>query len=206
MDFVVVQQSDLIVSHTKVVKSLKGVAISSSETIKEAHNKFGRTDAFLNDGKFISPTRGTEDVFHFVAYIPKDGAVYELDGLQQGPIVVGEFDKSQEDSWLSVARTAIQERMQGDAIKFNLMAVIQDKRVKLRENSGDEQAKFDLELEETKRAHWKMENQRRCHNYVPLCVSLLKELARSDKLSKLVEEAKTKKQEQRAAKKAKNGE
>jgi ubiquitin carboxyl-terminal hydrolase L5 len=170
--------------------SLKGVAISSSEPIKKAHNAFGRTDAFLNDGKYVSDSRKSEDVFHFVAYVPQNGMVYELDGLQTGPIVVGEAG----DSWLAVARSAIQERMAGEAIKFNLMAVIQDKRIRLRnEADNDPGAAVQLELEESKRAQWKLENQRRRHNYVPLCVAMLKELARMGKLPELVEQAKKRK-------------
>jgi ubiquitin carboxyl-terminal hydrolase L5 len=177
--------------------SLKGVSISSSEPIKKAHNAFGRTDAFLNDGKFVSSSRSSEDVFHFVAYIPKDNKVYELDGLQTGPIVVGDYDgAANPTSWLSVARTAIQERMTGDAIKFNLMAVVKDKRIGLKEKiKDDSSAAMQLEMEEGKRAQWKLENQRRRHNYVPLCVSLLKELARAGKLPELVEGAKERKRQ-----------
>jgi ubiquitin carboxyl-terminal hydrolase L5 len=176
--------------------SLKGVAISGSETIKKAHNAFGRTDAFLNEGKYVSNLREpSEDVFHFVAYIPKDNKVYELDGLQSGPIEIGEV--SGDNTWLSVARTAIQQRMTGDAIKFNLMAVIQDKRVGLKKKQaeGKEDVSYQIEMEEAKRAQWKLENQRRRHNYVPLCVTILKELARSGKMPKLVNEAKDRKRQ-----------
>ena len=193
--------------------SLKGVSISSSEVIKKAHNAFGRTDAFLNDGKYISESRTSEDVFHFVAYVPQNGHVYELDGLQTGPIVVGPYGGEGEEeeqqqnaagSWLSVARTAIQERMSGEAIKFNLMAVLQDKRIRLREEMGNnDQSSSDktsilhqlLEMEENRRAQWKLENQRRRHNYVPLCVAMLKELARMGKLNELVDEAKERKRQ-----------
>jgi ubiquitin carboxyl-terminal hydrolase L5 len=182
--------------------SLKGAAISSSDDIRKAHNAFGRQDAFLNDGKYISNERGSDDVFHFVAYIPKGNTVYELDGLQEGPIVVGEF--SDEKTWLSVARTAMQERMTGDAIKFNLMAVVKDKRIALKaaldQNPTDETAMLQLQMEEQKRAQWALENQRRRHNYVPLCVSMLKELARAGKLPELVEKAKERKAQKRAKK------
>lgn len=185
--------------------SLKGVSISSSEPIKKAHNAFGRTDAFLNDGKYVSASRTSDDVFHFVAYIPKSGVVYELDGLQEGPIPVGNYEDAP-TAWLDVARQAIQARMQGEAIKFNLMAVVQDKRIKLREqiSSNDttiaSKAAMDLEMEESKRAQWKLENQRRRHNYVPLCVSLLQELAKAGQLPKLVQEAKERKQQRRGNK------
>lgn len=184
--------------------SLKGVAISSSEPIKTSHNAFGRTDAFLNDGKYVARKNQSDDVFHFVAYIPKDGTVYELDGLQSGPIVVGQIadeDKRSKTKWLSVAREAIQERMTGDAIKFNLMAVIKDKRVGLKElietNPTDEALVHQLGMEEEKRKQWSLENQRRRHNYVPLCVSILKELARANKIPALVEEATERKRQKR---------
>merc|ERR1712161_167047 len=160
---------------------------------KKAHNAFGRTDAFLNDGKFVSRNAPSEDVFHFVAYIPhSDGNVYELDGLQKGPIVVGKYaNDDKEDvnktNWLSVAREAMQQRMQGDAIKFNLMAVTKDKRIGLKEN-----------IEEEKRKQWELENQRRRHNFVPLCVSILKELARAKKLNPLFEQAKERKRQKLA--------
>jgi ubiquitin carboxyl-terminal hydrolase L5 len=203
---------------------LKGEAISSSQEIKTAHNAFGRQDAFLQEGKVHAPS-DQDEAFHFVAYVPMNSAVYELDGLQNGPIVVGHVDEamkddnadssnnSKDDAWLSIARAAIQERMVagGDHVKFNLMAVIEDKRVKLQQDleglqqqavasAGNESALASnayaeteniaaLGAENQKREQWKVENQRRRHNYVPLCMQLLKELAAAGNLPKLVQEA-----------------
>jgi len=184
---------------------LKGEAIGASEELKKAHNSFARTDAFLQEGK-IHVTTGDEDVFHFVAYIPSDNKVYELDGLQSGPIVIG--DVAEGEDWMAVARTAIQERMNtlSGEIKFNLMGLIRDKRVGLEEKLATlekdtaeyHQVEADLQAEHAKRYAWKLENERRRHNYVPLCMQLLKELAANGSLPQLTTEAKERVQAKRS--------
>jgi ubiquitin carboxyl-terminal hydrolase L5 len=206
--------------------SLKGEAVASSQEIKTAHNAFGRQDAFLQEGKVHAPSE-SDEAFHFVAYIPMNNAVYELDGLQTGPIVVGSYNDTDstadsaaetdaDSQWLSIARAAIQERMiaGGDHVKFNLMAVIQDKRVKLQEDllasqaAGDEQLIASLlcqaDAQTVKREQWKVENQRRRHNSVPLCMALLKELAAAGSLPVLVKEAQERDQVKRQKRLAEN--
>lgn len=64
-----------------------------------------------------------DDVFHFVAYVPHDGRLYELDGLRKGPIDHGACSR---EEWLSTAVPVIQKRMEkyaGGEIRFNLLAV-----------------------------------------------------------------------------------
>jgi len=180
---------------------LKGEAIGASETLQQAHNGFSRKDtAFLQDSKpNLSPTG--QDIFHFVAYVPHMGTkkVFELDGLQAGPIEVGSF--TDEEPWYVPARQAMQERMQAcgtSEIKFNLMAVVGDKRIKLEktlqgiqnvESTEYTQAQADLAAQTSKREQWKLENERRRHNYVPLCIQLLREIAKQGNLPQLVSEA-----------------
>lgn len=187
---------------------LKGEAIGSSEDIRISHNSFSRNDPFLSEEK--KQASGEDDnVFHFIAYIPHQGKVFELDGLKPGPIVVGSYDGSDAEggdlAWLSSARMAIQERIErysASEIKFNLMAVVRDRRMHIQESlkllmeagmAEDEEdvlkLRAQIAAEEEKREGWKRENERRRHNYLPFCVELLKALARSGKLPQLTREA-----------------
>ncbi|KAL9184727.1 hypothetical protein ACHAXT_012697 [Thalassiosira profunda] len=193
---------------------LRGEAIGSSDEIRVAHNSFGRADdAFLSDP--TKPKRvatDDDDVFHFIAYVPhkEDGNVYELDGLRAGPVRVGSYQKEEGEGgtmdWIKVARDAVQKRLANYSpteIKFNLMAVVQDRRTFLNErlNSlaaiGIEESdpamlnvRSELHAEEEKRAKWTVENERRRFNYLPFCVDYLQCLARSGKFEKLVGMAK----------------
>merc|ERR1711971_565198 len=109
---------------------LKGEAIAANQVICNAHNCFGRNRSiFLSDTK-RSPPINEQDIFHFIAYVPhSDGHVYELDGLQSGPVPIGTYTDNREYSsnisdmkWLFVARSAIQSRIEMYAktdIKFN---------------------------------------------------------------------------------------
>lgn len=132
-----------------------------------------------------------------------NGQLYELDGLQQGPISFGECT---EETWLPLAREMIQQRIQKYAaseIRFNLLAIVGDKLVQMQQEdqalttqltevqtseNGDATLTDELQTqqvllkqriseEEQRRAAWLDENQRRRHNYVPLIFELLKQLA-----------------------------
>ena len=50
-----------------------------------------------------------DDVFHFVAYLPINGRLYELDGLKEGPIDLGKCD---EQDWLKSVKPVLDQRMQ----------------------------------------------------------------------------------------------
>ena len=60
-------------------------------------------------------TKKDDDVFHFVAYVPVGGRLYELDGLKEGPIDHGKCD---ETDWLRTVKPVLDQRMQRWAGKW----------------------------------------------------------------------------------------
>jgi len=77
------------------------------------------------------------DVYDFLFSI-RFFRVFELDGLKSGPINLGEIDGGENGDWLSVARPAIQARIEKYAtseIRFNLMGLVKNKKEVLTEQS-----------------------------------------------------------------------
>lgn len=187
---------------------LKGLALSNCDTIRNVHNSFARQTLFEFDQSHASKD---DDVYHFISYVPHKGNLYELDGLQDSPIDLGEIAEGED--WISKVQPIIQQRMlkySTGEIHFNLMALISDKKEKLlnqiaemekHENVNEYKLiglKEALADEESKRSRWQIENVRRRHNYLPLIVNMLKMLAEQDKLMPIYQVAKQK----AAAKKA----
>ena len=181
---------------------MRGESIGNSDQIKSAHNSFGRQDADPFIREHLKDDKDGE-AFHFVAFIPFEGKVYELDGLKNGPILLGDIPDGSgvgNITWLSIARQAIQDRIErysASEIKFNLMAMVQDKRIPIRgalnclpdEDDDCDRLRAQLIAEDQKREQWKLENKRRQHNYIPFCLELMKQLAASGKLPELTKKA-----------------
>jgi len=160
----------------------KGLAISNSDLVRTAHNSFASPNPFGQDEKRMATK--DDDLYHFIAYVPAGGKLYELDGLKAGPVVLSELAAG--GDWLEAVAPAIQariERYSSAEIRFNLMAVVASK------------------ADELQRLRWKTENVRRKHNYVPFVINLLKELAARQQLVPLLEAAKEKQREKAMAKK-----
>ncbi|KAI8370974.1 ubiquitin carboxyl-terminal hydrolase [Blakeslea trispora] len=193
---------------------LKGLAISNSDLIRSVHNSFARSDPFVNE--MVDPNAGKDqDVYHFVAFTPVCGALFELDGLSQGPVNLGPCD---EENWVHIANEAIKRRMEGygdSELHFSLMALIPDQveqyeelkeeaecmLLSLPENDTEarnrvnrERAMFDrlLNQEKEKRKRWHRENLLRKHNFIPMIYNMLRHLAEKDQLDPLITQAKQK--------------
>ena len=103
----------------------RGLAISNSEKIRIEHNKFARPEPFIMAKK---KAKDGDDVFHFVAYIHFKNTIYEIDGMQKGPILIEENVKNEE--WIKKVKPYIQNRINlysKSEIKFNLLALVPDR-------------------------------------------------------------------------------
>lgn len=192
----------------------RGECMGSTEVLRKVHNSFARSQSF----SFEDSASDDDDAYHFIAYMPKDGALYEFDGLQPGPLLLGEAG----DDWLASARPKVQERIaqvqaqdtKGNGLMFTLLALTQDRIVKLAKEVGDaggtsddlaaKQARL-VQLRE-ERESGKKENCRRRHNYIPLAMALLKALAEKEALASQIgpclERSKQKMKERAEKKKA----
>ncbi|KAI7537946.1 hypothetical protein KC331_g10642 [Hortaea werneckii] len=102
-----------------------------------------RKDTYAADGDAADEATGTEEEgFHFIAYMPIQGHVWKLDGLDRHPQDLGSFDESGEDDdnnkssrkeggggdWKHLVIPELTARMAQceTGIQFNLMAVLHD--------------------------------------------------------------------------------
>eukprot|EP00834_Sanchytrium_tribonematis_P001203 NODE_27_length_39007_cov_1.590650.p18 type:complete len:257 gc:universal NODE_27_length_39007_cov_1.590650:38702-37932(-) len=145
----------------------KGISIGNCSEIRDAHNSFALPQNFSIEEDHSGKK---EESFHFSAFIPYKGNVYELDGLLNNPVLVGSIENN---DWINVAAKHLKERLLTNT-KFNLMAVIPDPLIKLQDSADN--ARLHEEL--AKREEWKRENIRRRFNYWPLIFKLLEEKAK----------------------------
>lgn len=121
---------------------VRGDIIGQHADIRKAHNSFARAEPFVMANS--KATSDDDDVFHFIAYAPIRGKVYEMDGLKNGPIQLGETGT---ESWIAAVRPEIQKRMskfKPGEIHFNLMAIVKDRRLAC----GEEIEKLESEIKE----------------------------------------------------------
>ncbi|KAH9997452.1 cysteine proteinase [Xylariaceae sp. FL0662B] len=122
----------------------RGHLLNTNDFIRSIHNSVARrTDLVAEDllldnkyeiaGKKLkakkssrsSTTRKKAQVdtnYHYIAYVPAGGRVWELDGFEAKPLCLGPIS----DSWLNAASPAIQTRMMSNEFaSYNLLAICQ---------------------------------------------------------------------------------
>lgn len=160
---------------------LKGEAISNSDTVRAVHNSFSRPSPFVDDDRDAPQDRDEEDdgLFHFVAYVPVGGRLYELDGLHPFPIVHettvsnGRCTRASFPEDLAAVLARRIARAPAGDLRFNLLALTADPRARLAA-AGDAEG---LAREAIKRAQWRRENILRRANYAGLVTALVRGLA-----------------------------
>ncbi|KAJ8895553.1 hypothetical protein PR048_000889 [Dryococelus australis] len=119
----------------------KGWAIGNTPELAKAHNSHAMPQARRCVDKSPSNVcigstgRYTGETFHFVSYVPIQGKLFELDGLKPYPMDHGPW--GEKESWTEKFRRVITDRLetanqeQSHDIRFNLMAVVPDRRLAL---------------------------------------------------------------------------
>ncbi len=148
----------------------RGEALSNSELIRDVHNSFAKSSPFV-DETTRHPDDESADAFHFIAYTPINGTLYELDGLQPAPISHGPCPTPADfpAKVMDVLQRRI-ARYDATEIRFNLLAMVRDLRVRARE-IGDADL---LAREERRRRDWQFENALRRHNFVGFAAEVLR--------------------------------
>ncbi|EIN12094.1 ubiquitin-specific protease [Punctularia strigosozonata HHB-11173 SS5] len=191
-----------------------GMAVTSVDWLREAHNALSPPSAISLDGLDLPKT--SEDAYHFIVYLPFMDTVYELDGLKRAPINHGAYTEGGE-GWVAKAREVIQARISTyppGSLEFNLLAIRDDPlpglqaRLTALQSSGVESEAAEIVVrianENTKRERWAFENSLRRHNHLGLIHALLDALAKSGQLGAATAGARQKMSE-RIARRAEKG-
>ncbi|KAK4892177.1 hypothetical protein LTR27_009361 [Elasticomyces elasticus] len=150
---------------------IRGEALSNSDLIRSVHNSFARSSPFASDETRLAT--GDDDVYHFIAYTSINSTLYELDGLQPAPIRHGDAGACPAEIFADAVVPVLQRRIErypSSEIRFNLLAMCQDLRLKATEIGDSEM----LAREEEKRREWRWENALRRHNFVGFVGEVMK--------------------------------
>lgn len=176
---------------------VKGLTISNSDVIRSVHNSFSPQHFAVENVNV--PDSEKERPYHFIAFIPFEGHVMELDGLAPGPRQHGKIEGG---DWLDVVIPVLEARMAEHSavgeISFSLLGVCEDVAARLKSESeaapGDAGLASRAAVEAEKRAGWTRDNARRKHNWIPFLVESLKRVAEAGMIDEVVDAARKQKQ------------
>nr|XP_019047412.1 ubiquitin carboxyl-terminal hydrolase L5 [Kwoniella bestiolae CBS 10118]OCF26342.1 ubiquitin carboxyl-terminal hydrolase L5 [Kwoniella bestiolae CBS 10118] len=191
-----------------------GHLVSSSPHIREVHNSFSKSSPFSMDPSAF-PEREKEDAYHFIAYLPINGILYELDGLKRNPIMHSPVEEG--GDWLNNARETVEGRIgtyPPGSLMFNLLCIRSSPLPRLQRQLNDPstaqtekyQIQDQLEHELSKSKRGDLENTLRRNNLLPVVFQLFKGLGESGLAGKAVEEARAKGKDRREKRLAKGEE
>lgn len=93
--------TDLINFSAGMDPQTRGMVVTSSDWLREAHNALSPPSAISLEDPSLKKT--SDEAYHFIVYMPSMGCVYEFDGLKEAPIRHGAFQEGRE-GWVSKAR------------------------------------------------------------------------------------------------------
>ncbi|KAL7067847.1 putative ubiquitin carboxyl-terminal hydrolase, family 1 protein [Cryptosporidium serpentis] len=119
-----------------------GLAIGNSDILRSAHNSFKPISSLEFDTEIKGHKEG--DAFHYICYVPFRNAVYEIDGLASGVVLLGHVDNNSTinddanistlynspENWVPLAIKEIRRRVSlyntdsHNEIRFSLMAIV----------------------------------------------------------------------------------
>ena len=171
----------------------RGDAIAQHAQLRTIHNAYSPYVHIKNVLTKVAPS--SADAFHFVTFFHANGALWELDGLQAGPICHAECDA---ENWQQKAIEVLTRRIEAisaldnNGIQFNLMAVVPERVELLQKQAVEEPMTADectahIQQIQSDLDEGTVEVTRRKHNYLPMINALLQTMAAEGDLRKVVE-------------------
>lgn len=151
-----------------------GDTISNSDLIRLVHNSFSSPSMIIDEDKLTNNQNfDNSELYHFIAYLPINGQLYELDGLKQYPITHGPCSNHQ---FLQKLPAVLNQRISkyGEELRFSCLAITNNKLVEA-QNAHDE---VEIQHQLQKRNNWARENELRKHQFNGLIFELLKNISR----------------------------
>ncbi|XP_023938738.1 ubiquitin carboxyl-terminal hydrolase isozyme L5 [Bicyclus anynana] len=110
---------------------MRGVALTNSETVKNAHNFMStQYEVDIEPEPNANMLNKDDDSYHYISYMEINGRLYEMDSFREGPIDHGPVYAGQ--NWLNVVRPIIQAKMNifvAQNSEFKLMALVSDRKM-----------------------------------------------------------------------------
>ncbi|VWU52540.1 deubiquinating/deneddylating enzyme [Hepatocystis sp. ex Piliocolobus tephrosceles] len=124
---------------------MKGLTLSNCCFLRNIHNSYKR-QVYVDEVNIYDDAEKNKDLFHFVSYIEYNNNVYLLDGLQEGPVLIKNYEPEQKsnknlsNNWITIAKTHIKKEMEKlsrqegqNENRFNVLAIIKDKSIIIKE-------------------------------------------------------------------------